>query len=99
MPTDTEPTRLKTRSTEYKALTEKLISSAHSRKKEYFIRDTKLKGFYVRVKPSGHRAYGVNARLNGTGKFIQKILGDRTRYTLQEARVKAKEWLRLISEA
>jgi integrase len=92
------PIRLRAKRSEYQNLTERLIDAAAPRQWEYFIRDTKIRGFYVRIKPSGFCSYGVQGRIGGKGNPRQRILGDRSRYSLQEARVKAKEWLRMMSE-
>ena len=94
----TAKTAIQTHGNENKQLTERLIASLQSRPKEYFVRDTTIKGFYVRVKASGHRSYGVNARRGGKGKFIQRVIGDVQRFSLKEAREKGIDWLRLISE-
>ena len=91
-------TATQTQGNENKQLTERLIASLPARSKEYFVRDSTIRGFYVRVKASGHRSYGVNARSGGNGKFIQRVIGDVERFSLKEAREKGIHWLRLISE-
>ena len=98
MSVEKAPIRLRAKRSEYQNLTERLIDSAAPRQWEYFIRDTKIRGFYVRIKPSGFCSYGVQGRIGGKGNPRQRILGDRSRYSLQEARIKAKEWLRMMSE-
>ena len=40
------------------------------REKDLYLRDTELKGFYIRIRPNGNRTYNVGARLNGIGKRI-----------------------------
>ena len=90
--------RLRHKKSEVATLTQKTVNSCMIRNSEYFIRDAKLRGFFLRVKPSGVKSFGVQARLFGKGQPIQRIIGTRDRFTLQEARVKAKEWLQSINE-
>lgn len=78
-------------------LTQKNVNSAHPRLEEYFLRDSKLKGFNLRIKPTGAKSYGVSSRLQGTGKPIQRIIGSTHRYTAADARGIAKQWLQDIN--
>jgi integrase len=84
---------LKLSSTEYERLTHAIVSEALPRQKEYFIRDTELKGFFLRVLPSGVKTYGVSSRLARRGNKIQRNIGQSTAYSCKDAREKAKDWL------
>jgi integrase len=84
---------LKLSSTEYERLTHAIVSDARPRQKEYFIRDTELKGFFLRVLPSGVKTYGVSSRLARRGNKIQRNIGQSTAYSCKDARKKAKDWL------
>ena len=90
--------RLKSNKSENANITQRIVNASTKRKHEYFIRDNNLKGFFLRVKPTGVKSFGVQARLQGKGRPIQRIIGTKDRFTLQEARLKAKEWLQLISD-
>ena len=70
-----------------------MISSAIGRRKEYFIRDTELKGFWLRVQPSGTKTFGVHARLRRRGRVLKRTIGSEQRYSPKQARVIAKDWL------
>ena len=63
------------------------------REKDLYLRDTELKGFYIRIRPNGNRTYNVGARLNGIGKRIYITIGDCDLFTAQEARELARELL------
>ena len=89
--------RLTPPTTEKCAISSVIIAKAVPRKKEYFLRDTKTVGFYVRVKPSGKKTFGVQARLNGNGSTLQRTIGDTARYSVTQAREIAKKWLVSIS--
>ena len=84
---------LKLSSTEYERLTHAIVSDARPRQKEYFVRDTELKGFFLRVLPSGVKTYGVSSRLARRGNKIQRNIGQSTAYSCKDARKKAKDWL------
>jgi integrase len=98
MPKNPKVVALKRKNSETASLTQRLVDSCAARQSEYFIRDPALKGFFLRVKPSGIKSYGVQARLSGKGRPIQRIIGTKDRYRLQEAKLKAKDWLRAINE-
>ena len=46
---------IKPSTSEYQTISNAIVAKALPRQKEYFIRDNQLKGFYVRVKPSGKK--------------------------------------------
>ena len=79
-------------STENKLLTQEVVSRAKARKSEYFIRDTDLKGFWLRVQPSGTKTYGIHARYNRQGKVFKRSIGSAKKYAPKEARELARDW-------
>ncbi|MEE2785487.1 MAG: tyrosine-type recombinase/integrase [Pseudomonadota bacterium] len=89
---------LKPSRTENKLLTQDIVSKALGRQKEYFIRDPELKGFWLRVQPSGVKTYGIHARLNRKGNVVKRAIGSASRYTPKEAREVAKDWLRKFDD-
>ncbi len=68
MPKNPNVVALKRKKSETASLTQRLVDSCAARQSEYFIRDPALKGFFLRVKPSGIKSYGVQARLSGKGR-------------------------------
>ena len=85
---------IKPSTSEYQTISNAIVAKALPRQKEYFIRDNQLKGFYVRVKPSGTKTYGIQARKNRTGTPVSRAIGSVSRYSCKEARTLAREWLR-----
>jgi integrase len=62
-------------------------------------RDALVPGFALRVTPHGHRTYVLMARFPMSPKlYTRRALGDCRVITLEEARDKARHWLRLIAE-
>ncbi|SHO43281.1 tyrosine-type recombinase/integrase [Desulfopila aestuarii] len=73
-------------------ITSKLVSSARPSSSEYFIRDSELKGFALRVFPSGTIKY--LAEVWHEGKSHRKTLGSHPVLTLQDARKQALAFIR-----
>lgn len=84
--------KLRLSNTEHQLLTKAVVSKARGRKKEYFIRDTELKGFWLRVLPSGTKTYGIHARFNRKGGVFKRTIGSSSKYRPKEAREIAKDW-------
>ena len=63
---------------------------------DYFARDTKLEGFFIKIYQSGTKSYGCRARLGGVGKPKTNMLGrcDVTDFNL--AKDKAKELIHSV---
>jgi len=68
------------------------------RNKEYFVRDKKLRGFFIKVYPSGRCSYGAESRLAGVGRPKRKIIGACSLYTAQEAREIARGYIQQIKD-
>ena len=68
-------------------LTDARIIALKPRKTAYDIRDAKLKGFGVRVQPSGRKRFFVHCQHRG--ERVWKILGDAGAVSVKEARSRA----------
>ena len=75
-------------------LTAARVEALRSRKKSRDIRDTKLKGFGVRVSPSGRKRFFVHCQHRG--ERVWKIVGDAGNMSMEEARASATEMLAAI---
>ncbi len=75
-------------------LTEGRIKSLRPRKTAHDIRDANLKGFGVRVYPSGRTRYFIHAQHDG--QRIWKVVGDADEVSLVEARRRAQAMLASI---
>ena len=74
-------------------MTPEIVAKSQPGQKEYFVRDPELRGFFLRVRPSGVKSYGVLSRLGGKGNKIEHIIGNASAYSPRQARGVAKEWL------
>lgn len=73
-------------------------SAAKPGAREYFIRDMELKGFFLRIQPSGVKSYGVEGRLARRGSKLLRTIGSTAAYTAKEARAIARDWLVKLDE-
>ena len=69
-------------------LTQRQIDALKPRKKTFDVRDTKLKGFGVRIRCSGIKRYFVQSQHEGAR--IWRIIGNAAEMTLEEARCRAR---------
>ena len=76
------------------ALTDARVKALRPRKAVYDLRDAKLRGFGVRVLPSGARRFFIHIQHRGTRWW--KIVGDANAMTLREARGRAASALAAI---
>ena len=65
-------------------LSDRAVSRLGAALNEYTVWDTRITGFGVRVRPSGHRSFIVLNNRNGSSK--RRTLGPVTRMTVEEAR-------------
>lgn len=65
------------------------------RRKEFYLRDTNLRGFHLRVRPNGKATYNLQARLHGKKRAWS--FGDAKLFSVKEAKETAAEYLKLIS--
>ena len=54
--------------------------------KDYFIRDKKLEGFYIRIYPSGKKTYGIYSRKGGVGRQVSLSIGNCEYVKFEEAK-------------
>ena len=73
-------------------------SAAKPGAREYFIRDIELKGFFLRIQPSGVKSYGVEGRLARRGSKLLRTIGSTAAYSAKEARAIARDWLVKLDE-
>ena len=76
------------------ALTEARVKALRPRPSAYDIRDAKLKGFGVRVLPSGAKRFFIH--IQHRGQRIWKIVGDASAITVDDARARAASLLATI---
>jgi len=75
-------------------ITDKL--SLKPKAKEYFIHDTEISGFWVKVMPNGNASYLVNAKPHGSRKDMRRTIGSTKLYKAAKARSIAREWIHQI---
>ena len=75
-------------------LTKRLVDQASAETKATSLWDDELKGFGLRVRPSGRKAYIVKCRIKGRQRFI--TIGPHGPVTAEQARVRA---FQILSEA
>jgi integrase len=73
-------------------ITNKTAKSYRPRQKEYYIRDTKLQGFYIRVPTQSRKTYCATARLRGKKTLV--TISPTDLITAGQARKRAEEILR-----
>ena len=73
-------------------ITKRLVEATKPTEKELFVWDAELKGFGLRVKPSGARSYVVQYR-NAYRRSRRLTIGTHGRLTAEEARKEARRLL------
>jgi len=74
-------------------ITQKVIGAIKKRQKAYFIRDTKLIGFAIKVNPKGQSKFIVESRISGSGRNKRRELGVVGVMQLSQARDLARDFL------
>ena len=64
--------------------------------KDYYARDKKLEGFWIRVYKSGKTSYGCYSRKGGVGRPINHTIGDCKVWNFEEAKEKARVTIQQI---
>ena len=77
-------------------LDQRRIDTLKARKSAYDVRDRDLKGFGVRVLPSGAKRYFIHSQRHG--RRVWKIVGEVGSISPDEARARAKSLLAAIRE-
>ena len=75
-------------------LTDNRVGTLIPRRSSYDVRDTELKGFGVRILPSGNKRFFVHSQHEG--QRVWKTIGDAGSIGLEEARRRATELLAAI---
>lgn len=70
-------------------LTKRVIDALHSEDKDYFVWDTQIAGFGIRILPSGAKTYQAQYRKGGRTRRVS--VGRHGKITVDEARKLAKE--------
>jgi integrase len=76
-------------------ITKRLVESLCADARDVFVWDEELRGFGVRVKPSGFRSYVVQYR-NAHGRSKRLTVGEHGRLTAEEARKEARRVLAAV---
>jgi len=78
MVTKEQPNPIKLRTSSTSIRINKFTWEKHSpRVKRYFyVRDTKLEGYYIRICPNGKKTYCIQTNLNGVCRKIGITVGD-----------------------
>ena len=71
---------------------------AQTKPKDYYIRDTLLNGYHIRVRASGKKTYGIESKMPRTKEKISITIGDINLYAEKDARKKATEILLKIKD-
>ena len=77
-------------------LTQRRVDALRPRRKVRDVRDAELKGYGVRVMPSGARRYFIHSQHRG--KRVWKIIGDAAAIAEPEARARAKSMLAALRD-
>ena len=56
-------------------------ANAQVKPKDYYIRDTLLSGFHIRIRTSGKKTYGIESKLSKTKEKISITIGDINLYS------------------
>jgi len=79
-------------------ITKRTVDAAKQTDKMYFIWDSELAGFGVKILPSGRKTYLVQYRIGGRGNRTRRVtLGVHGAITADQARVEAKKTLGLVA--
>ena len=77
-------------------LTQRRVDALRPRRKVRDVRDAELKGYGVRVMPSGTRRYFIHSQ--NRGKRVWKIIGDAAAIAESEARARARSMLAALRD-
>ncbi len=89
-------TKLPVSRTVHTTITNKTAGGHEPRAKEFYIRDSRLTGFWIRVDPRGRKVFGCHGRLFGVDKVTRVTIGSTEIYTATQARKEAEKHLRDI---
>ena len=92
------PTKLRTSSTSIRINKSTWEKHSPRIKRDFYVRDTKLEGYYIRIRPNGKKTYCIQTNLGGLGRKIGITVGDCNLFTEAEAIEKAREYLSLLKQ-
>lgn len=72
-------------------LDQKKVKSAAARDKAYFINDSGVPGFFLRVSPTGHKSFLVRYRVKGIKNPVTHTIGNADSFRVIEAREIARQ--------
>jgi integrase len=78
-------------------LTKTLVEAIEPEEKDVLIWDSAIPGFAIRVRPTGRRVYILKYR-NKQGRQRKPTIGVHGAITVDQARVKARKWLGIVSD-
>src|SRR4051812_22521437 len=84
------------RKAEKKLLTDRFLASLKPRADRYFVLDTDVRGFALRVNRNGSKTFLLVRRYPGARQPAARSLGSTDELSLSEAREKARDWIKLI---
>ena len=84
--------------TEYKRLNNRNVQAFKPRGWDYHVRDTDLKGYYLKITTQGAKTYGIENKLGTSRKNLKRAIGSTSLFTEVEARTEATEWLKLLKQ-
>ena len=80
-----------------KRLTKRSVEALETKDSDYFVWDTELRGFGVKITPAGKRTYVVQYRLGGRRGRTRRIsVGAHGNITTEQARIDAKRRLGMV---
>ena len=62
------PTKLRTSSTSIRINKSTWEKHSPRIKRDFYVRDTKLEGYYIRIRPNGKKTYCIQTKLGGVGR-------------------------------
>jgi integrase len=92
------PTKLRTSSTSIRINKSTWEKHKPRISRDFYVRDTKLEGYYIRIRPNGKKTYCIQSRLGGVGRKISIVLGDCNLLAESEAREIARKYLSICKQ-
>ena len=89
-------TKLRRSRNVYEHITSKTADKYNPKSWAFYIRDTQLVGFWIRVEPNGRKSYGCYGRLFGVGNQARVTIGNTDNITASHARKQAVKHLQDI---
>jgi integrase len=89
-------TKLRRSHNVYEHITSKIADKYNPKSWAFYIRDTQLVGFWIRVEPNGRKSYGCYGRLFGVGNQARVTIGNTDNISASKARKLATKYLQDI---